>query len=125
MALVMTKLMETQDRFRPFLNTYRTIMETDPALPGNSESGERNESLENNQTLLDGVAECMHFLSHANHALSDITIDLSQAPPRNLRGRPMLFHSGLLQAGMPIQVEVRKINSLIFFYFLRLRKEKI
>lgn len=46
-------------------------------------------------------------MSHSCHALSDIIIDMSQPPPRNLRCRPIIVqHSAILQPGIPIQVEV-------------------
>lgn len=47
-------------------------------------------------------------MSHACHALSDIIVDMSQQPPRNLRCRPIIIQqSAIWQAGTPIQVEAQ------------------
>jgi hypothetical protein len=65
------------------------------------------EGVTENQRIVDGVSECLHYLSHACHSLSDIIVDMGQQPPRNLRCRPIIIqHSAILQAGIPIQVEV-------------------
>lgn len=63
--------------------------------------------MEESQRIVDGVSEILHFMSHACHALSDIIIDMSQPPRRNLRCRPIIVqHSAILQPSIPIQVEV-------------------
>lgn len=120
MAQLLGRLMETQDRLRPFLTRYRELMELDPEIPGgHGASGEDIGTVEDNQRIADGVSECFHFLSHANHALSDIIVDMGQQPPRNLRCRPMLIqHSAILQSGIPIQVEVKIYYGGFFFLYL-------
>merc|ERR1719361_2125391 len=61
------------------------------------------------QNLFRGVTEIMHFLSHAQHAISDAMINLGSSPPRQLRARPFMIapivQSAVVQ-NVPIQVQV-------------------
>ncbi|XP_029165943.1 large proline-rich protein bag6-B [Nylanderia fulva] len=99
MAGLLQRLNNTQDRLRPYLERlYFLTLNDPPFLPG--------QNVESNQRIVDGVSEILHLMSHSCHALSDIIIDLSQPPPRNLRCRPIIVqHSAILQPGIPIQVE--------------------
>ncbi|XP_043258007.1 large proline-rich protein BAG6 isoform X1 [Colletes gigas] len=102
MAELLELLLNTQDRLRPYIERYRDLMLADRPLNRGSEP----ESVEESQRIVDGVSESLHYLSHACHALSDIIVDMSQQPPRNLRCRPIIIqHSAILQPGIPIQVE--------------------
>ncbi|XP_029055080.2 large proline-rich protein BAG6 isoform X1 [Osmia bicornis bicornis] len=99
LAELLEMLQDTQARLRPVLDRYCKLMRDDPSLP----PGGR---VEENQAYVDGANECLHYMSHACHALSDIIVDMSQQPPRNLRCRPIIIqHSAILQPGIPIQVE--------------------
>ncbi|KAL7305815.1 hypothetical protein TKK_0002062 [Trichogramma kaykai] len=103
MADLLDTLLTTQDRLRPYIERYRTLMSTDPVLT--RESG--TDGVEDNQRVIDGVSESLHYVSHACHALSDIIVDLGQQPPRNLQCWPIIVsHSTIVQAGLPIHVEV-------------------
>ncbi|CAL7944886.1 unnamed protein product [Xylocopa violacea] len=100
LAELLELLLHTQYRLRPHLERYRKLMHDDPAL---APWGRR---VVENQAFVDGISECLHYMSHAFHALSDIIVDMSQQPPRNLRCRPIIIqHSAILQPGIPIQVE--------------------
>ncbi|XP_012282087.1 large proline-rich protein bag6 [Orussus abietinus] len=101
MARLVDRLIDAQNRLRPYLHKYRHMMASDPELtPGASEQAEEN------QRIVNCVSESLHYLAHGCHALSDIIVDMRQPPPRNLRCRPILIqHSAVLQAGIPIQVE--------------------
>nr|XP_050860700.1 large proline-rich protein BAG6 isoform X2 [Vespula vulgaris] len=102
MAYLLDRLLSTQDRLRPYIERYRVLMLADPSLP----PGAGPEGVEENQRIVDGVSECLHYISHSCHALSDIIVDMRQQPPRNLRCRPIIIqHSAIVQAGVPIQVE--------------------
>lgn len=102
MAELLERLLSTDDRLRPFLDRYCELMATDPVLqPGPGPNG-----VEENQRIIDGVSEILHYMSHACHALSDIILDMDQRPPRNLRCRPIVIHhSTILQPGIPLQLE--------------------
>ncbi|XP_033315242.1 large proline-rich protein BAG6 isoform X1 [Bombus bifarius] len=100
LAELLDLLIDTQSRLRPHTERYCKLMRDDPSL----HPGERR--IEETQTFVNGVSECLHYMSHACHALSDIIVDMSQQPPRNLRCRPIIIqHSTILQPGIPIQVE--------------------
>lgn len=56
-----------------------------------------------NQTLFNNISQISHFMSHAQHAMSDIMINFLRPPPRQLRARPFviqsLVQSAVVQAG--------------------------
>lgn len=57
--------------------------------------------------MITRVSEVLHFLGHAYHSLSDIIVRVRTPPQRPLLCRPILIqHSAVVQAGIPIQVEV-------------------
>ncbi|XP_017893055.1 large proline-rich protein BAG6 isoform X2 [Ceratina calcarata] len=101
LAEMLDLLLDTQDRLRPHIERYRKIMHDDPSLP----PGER---VEENQTYVNGVGECIHYMSHACHSLSDVIVDMSQEPPRTLRCRPIVIqHSAIWRnPGIPIQAHI-------------------
>ncbi|XP_072748482.1 uncharacterized protein [Anoplolepis gracilipes] len=102
MAELLQRLSSTQERLRPYLERYCMLTLLDPSLP----PGSGPNTVEESQRIADGVSEILHLMSHSFHALSDIIIDMSQPPPRNLRCRPIIVqHSAILQPGIPIQVE--------------------
>uniref|UniRef100_A0A0C9R207 Large proline-rich protein BAG6 n=2 Tax=Fopius arisanus TaxID=64838 RepID=A0A0C9R207_9HYME len=92
LAELLEKLLTTQDRLRPYIRD--RLLSTTSSSPDES------------QRIIESVSECLHFLSHAQHALSNISIDMQQTPPRTLRCRPMNIRPpAVVQAGLPIQVE--------------------
>ena len=48
--------------------------------------------------MLFRYSSCLHYLSHASHAMSDIMLHLSRPPPRQLRARPFVIQSVLQSA---------------------------
>ena len=60
------------------------------------------------QTMFNLVSQTTHFLSHAQHAMSDIMLNFSRPPPRQLRARlfviPSIVHSARVHAGPVISV---------------------
>jgi hypothetical protein len=103
MAELLAVLNHLQTRFAPFLERYRHFMVEDPIIP--------QENVRQTQAMLTRVSEVLHFLGHAYHSLSDIIIRVRTPPPRPLLCRPILIqHSAVVQAGIPIQVEVAQFN---------------
>ncbi|XP_053976344.1 large proline-rich protein BAG6 [Hylaeus volcanicus] len=100
MAELLELLLNAQDSLRPYIEHYRQLMVADRSLPRGAGG------VEESQRIVDGVSQSLHYISHACHALSDIIVDMTQQPPRNLRCRPIIIqHSAILQPGIPIQVE--------------------
>lgn len=62
------------------------------------------------QQLFNKVSRITHYLSHAQHAMSDILLNLSRDPPRQLRARlfiiPSIVQTARVQA-VPIDVTVQ------------------
>ena len=60
------------------------------------------------QQLFNRVSRITHYLSHAQHAMSDILLNLSREPPRQLRARLFIIPSiaARVQA-VPIDVTVQ------------------
>ncbi|CAH0547365.1 unnamed protein product [Brassicogethes aeneus] len=99
MAELLTMLGQLQTRFAPFLERYQTFMQEDPVVA--------TENVRSTQLMITQVSEVLHFFSHAYHSLSDIIVRVRTPPPRPLLCRPILIqHSAVVQAGIPIQVEI-------------------
>jgi len=45
------------------------------------------------QTFYNGYSSCLHYLAHAQHAMSDIMLHLARPPPRQVRARPFVIQS--------------------------------
>ena len=45
------------------------------------------------QTFFNSYSTCQHFLAHAQHAMSDIMLQLARPPPRQVRARPFVIQS--------------------------------
>lgn len=110
MAKLLDELHKIQERLRPFLDRYHRFMAEDPVV--NSE--QNSENVQQTQNVINRVSEIMHLLGHAYHSMSDVMVQVSQPPPRPLLCRPILIqHSAVLQAGIPIQVEVSDKKKII------------
>jgi len=66
------------------------------------------------QRLFRHVTETMHFLSHAQHALSDAMINLNTPSPRELRARPFVIQSVVQSAvvqNVPVVIPFTRGNN--------------
>jgi len=93
MAEVMQLYRRTQQRLDSHWERLTTMLTEDPTFENETESREH-------QRLYQRVTEIMHFLSHAQHAMSDILLNTSQAPPRQLRARPFIIQSVVSSAAV-------------------------
>ncbi|CAG0889376.1 unnamed protein product [Darwinula stevensoni] len=101
LADVIEELVQANNRLRPHMERVRDLMRNDPRLEVSLERAEAQRSF--NLTM-----QALHYLSHAHHAVSDMMVDFSRPPPREIRAVPFLthFHPLTIQAGIPIQAEI-------------------
>lgn len=55
------------------------------------------------------VSEVLHYISHCNHSVSDLMIDMRQAPPRVLRAPPSApigQPAAIIQQAIPVQAQI-------------------
>ena len=96
LADVMEENQRTHARLLVHQNTLIPILRADENLVD-------EEAQAANQILFNHVSQITHHLSHAQHVMSDIMINFSRPPPRQLRARPFviqsLVQSAVVQAG--------------------------
>ena len=64
----------------------------------------QREDSTNAQRLSDLTSEVMHSLSHTYHHISDLMVDWTAPPPRQLRAPPAAPTAAIIQQTIPVQV---------------------
>ncbi|XP_014777722.1 large proline-rich protein BAG6 isoform X2 [Octopus bimaculoides] len=107
-AELMTELQEVQRRLQPFLTQYTTLAQNDASY-----TSEQTEARQESERIFNGVSECLHYMSHIYHSVSDLTVDFSQSPPRHLHAHTAmpalagLIPSTLSTGSIPVNGQYR------------------
>ena len=104
LATVLQEVLQLNERIAPHLQNYHQLMQQDQSI-----ESDRNREVTSTQRFCSRISQVLHYVSHVYHSLSDITVDMRQVPPRQLRAPPppaMMMGSPIIQQA---QVQVGSV----------------
>ncbi|XP_022252816.1 large proline-rich protein BAG6-like [Limulus polyphemus] len=91
---------QLNQRLQPHLQRYQQLLRDDPDLSGNHTEA---------QQTFNRVSQVLHYMSHAYHAMSDLSVSFAQSVPRTLRVRLVsspMQPTALIHSDGPFQAQV-------------------
>lgn len=102
LADLLGEVSSLNERVQPYLQQVRDMSQEDPTF-GEGQDAERTRA----QRVCNVVMETLHYISHAYHNISDMTLDLSAPAPRALRApAPGPTHTAIVQQAIPVSAHI-------------------
>ncbi|KAI0211538.1 Large proline-rich protein bag6 [Lamellibrachia satsuma] len=106
LAELLSDVFDVNHRLQPHLARYHDLLQRDPLF-----TADEGNDLRARQAECDLVAEAIHYLSHTYHNISDVMMNLSQAPPRQLRAAPVpMLPPGVFMQHVPAQAHINLLR---------------
>ncbi|XP_067134082.1 large proline-rich protein BAG6 isoform X2 [Centruroides vittatus] len=99
LASLLDDLNRLNTRFQPFLQNYSQLLRDDPDVGSNPAE---------THNMFNKVSRVLHYISHAYHSISDLTVNYNLAPPRTLRVQvmPSSQPTTVFHTTVPVQAQI-------------------
>ncbi|XP_076353017.1 large proline-rich protein BAG6 isoform X2 [Tachypleus tridentatus] len=100
LSVLVEEINQLNQRLQPHLQQYQQLLRDDPDLSGNHSEA---------QQTFNRVSQVLHYMSHAYHAMSDLSVSFAQSVPRTLRVRLMssaMQPTAVIHSDSPFQAQV-------------------
>lgn len=99
LASLLDDLNRLNIRFQPFLQNYTQLLRDDPEISNNPVD---------THNMFNKVSRILHYISHAYHSISDLTVNYNLPPPRVLRVQvmPSSQPTTVFHTTVPVQAQI-------------------